>query len=272
VPESPQFSESSFAFGFVENLLRAGLVKTSAPPVFLSTAVEGKSGGHFDVRIPSAPIAFLMQFKIPAVMKRNSGLATGLALARPYYRMELRAARGYAQHLGLCAWEQQGENVYYVSPRFHSEDDFHRHYRDQKIPTQSAFFRPSAIRLPDHISDHSVVYDRAGVNWETRSSPRTGEGPIDWLLFHETVANAISNAPEISRERFLYSVAEQLAAAVATGHRRADELRNPETRDNYDTEAEHFGSDWRGSLLSVAKEAATIAGVSLGSELVIFGR
>lgn len=157
------FSESSFAFAFTENLINGGLLAGSAAPRFLSTYAEGK-GEHWDVHLPSHPVAFFFQFKIPNVLQRGRMLQNFVPLRSPFYRMNLRSENGYAQHHGLLQLEYEGENVYYVCPRFHEGDDFNALFALREVPQRSAWFRPTQVTPPDYLGPHGVAYDVFGRN------------------------------------------------------------------------------------------------------------
>ena len=210
----PSFSESSFAFAFTENLLHGGLLTGSAAPRFLSTYAEGM-GEHWDAHIPTHPVAFFFQFKIPDVLQRGRMLKNFVPLRSPFYRMNLRSENGYAQHHGLRRLEHDGENVYYVCPRFHEGDDFNALYGLKIVPQRSAWFRPSQATPPDYLGPHGIVYDIAGHDWEIRSPKRIPrQDPIDYPSFVFAWNRAVDSATPRRSESFIASLSESVETAI----------------------------------------------------------
>jgi hypothetical protein len=209
-----EFSESSYAFSFTENLINGGILSARASPQFLSTRAEG-GGSHWDVHIPALPVAFFFQFKIPSLMQRGSRLQNGAWLRRPFYRMNLRSEHAYAQHHGLLNLEQSGANIYYVSPRFHTGANFNQFFLDRNIPEHSAWFRPTRATPPDYRSQHGIAYDFEGKVWEMRSPrPAFHDENCNHERFLKDWSEAVARAPQRSRQQFIEALVGKIDLAI----------------------------------------------------------
>ena len=155
----PDFSEFSYGFALTEALVggRQHLVR----PTFPTQRQERREG--YDVRLDYPGYPLLLQFKLCHGMKRRSAREYkdfGLPLAVPFLRMPLMPDRLSPQHAVLLEQEHCGHAVFYAAPRFFRDHEFATHYRNQAIPSNSAFISPRAIgTLPSHL-DHHVAFDR----------------------------------------------------------------------------------------------------------------
>lgn len=208
-----EFSESSYAFAFAENLIRSDKLANTSAPKFLSTYDEGHGGKHYDVEIASRPVAFFFQFKVPEVLQRRVTLRTNDRLQTPYYRMALRHHHNYSQHRGLMELESSGANVYYVCPRFHKDEDLSSTFGSGAVIDRSAWFRPSQITPKNYDGPHGVVFDKSGKQSEVRSDPRTVEGKIDFDEFTRQWEKSVTSAPLTTPKDFLSALQRQLEKA-----------------------------------------------------------
>ena len=121
-------------------------MRVTAAPVFPSLRQEGAEGG-FDVSISFAGSLFFLQFKLSDYMKRRSAVEWkkhGL-FEPPFYRFYLRAKKYSDQHELLLELESQGNNVYYVAPKFHLTSELNDAYLNREMINRSIFVRPSQI-------------------------------------------------------------------------------------------------------------------------------
>ena len=166
----PDFSEFSYGFALTEALVdgRQHLVR----PTFPTQRDERRAG--YDVRLDYPGYPLLLQFKLCHGMRRRAAREHKkfrLPLALPFLRMPLMPTRLSPQHDVLMAQERRGHAVFYAAPRFYRDDEFATHYRNQSIPSHSAFIRPCTIgTLPSHL-DHHVAFDRNASHGWVLSEP-----------------------------------------------------------------------------------------------------
>jgi hypothetical protein len=94
------YSEFSFGYAFTENLIRSSSAAPAGAPMFPNLVQEAQLG--YDVRIdrPGAPMFF--QYKLPALMARNTAFEISKykipGLAAPFFRMPLMRRDLSKQH------------------------------------------------------------------------------------------------------------------------------------------------------------------------------
>lgn len=92
---------------------------------------EGKKGGY-DVGLPRRGAPPFLQFKRTEKMVRNKASHAG-EVGVPHYRMHLRPKRHSDQHELLLDLENQGHEVYYAAPRFHTSDELNEYFLNKRI-------------------------------------------------------------------------------------------------------------------------------------------
>lgn len=277
------FSESTFAFAFTDNLLRDPRFSATGAPRFLSTYAEGR-GQHFDVELPAHPVAFFFQFKIPEVMQRRRRLRNGSRLPAPFYRMNLRTKDHFAQHRGLLACEADGRNIHYVSPRFHTHEELDVLFSRGEVHDHTAWFRPSHVTPPDYTRAHGVVYDQPGQHAEVRSpTPREHEGPFDFEAFLAKWTATVESAPRESSDAFLGELIKTLRRAEEIAQAELPRLRTESEKQLRPPDKEpsflYAYRDERSPLLALprgqqspALEAVNLARSLFGLEILVGGR
>ena len=152
------FSEFSYGFGFTHELVSRQHQNATAPK-FLSLREEGQRG--YDVHVAYHGIPLFFQFKLSDYLKgANSKYWT--SHLDPYYRFSVTRLRISDQHNRLKDLVQQGEtHVYYAAPLFHTDPEFHRHFKTSAIVSQSLCLPVSNLQsLTDdeqhHVSFHSL--------------------------------------------------------------------------------------------------------------------
>jgi hypothetical protein len=156
------YSEFSFGYAFTENLIRSSSAAPTGAPMFPNLVQEAQLG--YDVRIdrPGAPMFF--QYKLPALMTRNTAFEISKykipGLAAPFFCMPLMRRDLSKQHERLIVLEKKFPgSVLYASPCLSDLGQFDRAYNAAQVHERSAFFSPTEIGpLPD-AKDHSVAYE-----------------------------------------------------------------------------------------------------------------
>ena len=168
----PAISEFSYGFALTRELYQTPEMGLRAAPVFPTTFREGQPGGGWDVEIdkPSAPL--FVQFKVCDRMVAGTCKEARRGLSRPCYRMHLRSARVSRQHEMLLQLEQEGPDVRYAAPMFHTVKQLNDAFVTGTVRNRSVWMRPSEIGpLPD-TDQHHVSFDPQGTPFFFSSEPR----------------------------------------------------------------------------------------------------
>jgi hypothetical protein len=130
-------------------------------PIFPSLLEEGKAGGGYDVKLDAPGLPLYLQFKRSECMQRKSAreLANfGCALQLPYYRFSITDNHYSAQHELLRELDVGANRVFYVAPRFHTQNQFNDAWKEVEIVRRSAFIRPRDIGQLN-AGPHTVSFD-----------------------------------------------------------------------------------------------------------------
>lgn len=150
----PDISEFSYGYALTEELTED--YELIGAPEFPSLYLEGQEGGGYDLKLPRRGMPIFIQFKRSYPMVRRSAreFKDGL-LDIPFYRMHLRALKHSIQHNLLLRHEQNGNEVYYATPMFHTSIELNRLYLDKTVLRHSILISPNDIGpLPDEESHH----------------------------------------------------------------------------------------------------------------------
>jgi hypothetical protein len=165
-----RLSEFSYGYGVtrqVECLLASvGLRPTPFLPSLLDEARLG-----FDVRFDRSGTLLLLQFKLGVALQRfrRSDSSTLPPISdKPFWRFNVDTAEPEGQYDLLFKAEQDGNEVFYVAPRFTSWNDYSSAFENGEVLERSVLIRPSEIDSklgangePDGM--HRVVYDGSRV-------------------------------------------------------------------------------------------------------------
>ena len=150
-----EFSEFSFGYSLLENLIGGFGARTLGPPLFPSQRAEARLG--YDVRVDLRACPVFLQFKLSDKIRRISSAGIR-ALGSPHGRFGLLSNHRFQQHRALLVLESAGNAVFYAAPAFHSRAELSDAYLRRAVVEQSAFFRPSDIgHLPAGRS-HNVAF------------------------------------------------------------------------------------------------------------------
>ncbi len=169
------YSEFSFGYAFTENLIRSSPTAPTGAPIFPNLVQEAQLGYDVKINLPGLPLFF--QYKLPALMTRNTAAEISKykisGLATPFFRMPLMRRDLSQQHERLIALEVKFPGtVLYASPALHDLGEFNRAYDEARVHQRSVFFSPTAIgSLPDD-KDHSVAYQLGSPVAHFCSEPR----------------------------------------------------------------------------------------------------
>lgn len=187
-----EFSEFSYGFAVVHELIRLLPVHLRAAPLFPSLRKEGQPGFGYDVHLNLPGIPIFLQFKLSEriVSKKAKEVAMG-RMTPPYYRFHIRSTPWSLQHQALYNLAQQQANfVYYVVPAFYSLSDFDYYFLTRTVLQHSVLVSAADIGPLPFGDTHRVAF---------RPGHRSA------LLFSEPKRLACSTADRII---------QQLSAAV----------------------------------------------------------
>ena len=159
-----KFSEFSYGFSFLENMIRENPGMLEAAPCFPSQYREKDLG--YDVKIDAPGAIFFFQFKVPE--KRTSRAREinqfdlgdkflECHLNDPYLRMPIRKDDNFKQHMKLMELEASRDishddlkikkinPVFYATPMFISVEDIDSRFGNGFVHHSSAFFSPCDI-------------------------------------------------------------------------------------------------------------------------------
>jgi hypothetical protein len=152
----PQFSEFTYGYTLTEEISKKYRFRTV--PIFPSLVEEGRVGGY-DVKLDIG-IPIFLQFK------RSDFLSTANAkyhkyFKSQYYRFNLHASKYSKQHSLLLDLERKGHHVFYVAPKFHSQNSLHNYYFGANLIKKSIWVTPLNIGdIPDD-KEHSVCFNKS---------------------------------------------------------------------------------------------------------------
>lgn len=250
-----EMSEFSYGFAVTHELVTRLGSRLKAAPVLPSLLVEGRAGGGYDLMIDTG-VPLLMQFKLTERMIHPAAREYA-TFSSEYFRLVIRGRkRGQrGQHRELRRHERAGRLVRYVAPAFHKATELDDRFKNGTVVACSALLAPADIgnfkdRLP-----HVVAFDPKGTKfyrWSNRTEierAAMGERALENLIDDFGRARAMRITPRFFRE----------LSAQFLGQRGTE------------SQSEDFWSEWRSlhGRSSPATQAATLARVVLGSELVI---
>ena len=212
----PTMSEFSYGFALTKELLDAPGKEVKAAPVFPSLIAEGQVGGGYDVDLSKPGIPWFLQFKLcDHMVASHCKEAQSALLSVPCYRMHLRSSRVSRQHELLlrleqdCRRAQNGQQVYYVAPRFHRVEELDDAFARGNVLARSVLIRPSEIGPLNDDAEHYVSFGPQGDPWILFSEPRQ----IEVMGRFDDVAE---NLQRLLKARARSSVNDELEALAAT--------------------------------------------------------
>jgi hypothetical protein len=207
----PQISKFTYGYALTDELIHWHGTNLSAAPIFPSLYQEGQPSGGYDVMLQPPGVPLFLQFKLADCMVfRSAREVKDHIFQPPYYRMHLRPTRESSQHEMLLALENQGNDVYYSAPAFHTNNDLNNAYFNHQTLNRSLWLRPSQIGpLPDD-RPHYVAFQIPGIP-HFRSEPRALDTKGDFREFTSRIEDAFRRKSDTAlQERKLVDLAETL--------------------------------------------------------------
>lgn len=160
----PEISEFSYGYALTDELIHWHGTALTAAPVFPSLYQEGQPGGGYDVMLQRPGLPLFLQFKLADCMIRNTASEVRAGhFSAPFYRMHIRPIRHSEQHNMLLDLENDGNEVYYSAPAFHTSEELSDAYLNHQVKGRSLWLKPSQIGpLPDS-RDHHVAFQIPGI-------------------------------------------------------------------------------------------------------------
>lgn len=226
------FSEFSFGFGFINDLLGKLGPSIVAAPEFPSLIQEGTLGYDAKIDFPGLPLFF--QFKLCEYMKHP--LAREWPdYVRPYFRFAITPANRSPQH-NLLRDLARRELVFYIAPLFSTVWEFNRFFLAKQVSSRSIWIPLS--RLPSTLNS-----DRHWVTYTSPNDPR-------WHTTEREILNGDFSGERFVTEitgRFARGEVQRISRAYISELRRGlvDILRQRDLQDWPDL-PDDFGSDREG--------------------------
>jgi hypothetical protein len=187
----PDISEFSYGYALTDELIHWHGTSLTAAPVFPSLYQEGQQGGGYDAMLQRPGLPLFLQFKLSDCMVRDTAQEVKNGLFNtPYYKMHIRPAKHSEQHEMLLDLEQNGNEVYYSAPAFHTPEELNFAYLNHQVRNRSLWLRPSIVgQLPDD-DDHYVAFTIPGAHHFCSSEPRRIETKGDFEEFGRNIQSA----------------------------------------------------------------------------------
>ena len=223
--QKSEFSEFSYGFSFVENMIRNNPKILNAAPCFPNLRQEKDLG--YDVKITMPGAIFFFQFKIPEVRTYRAREIKEFEIGNkflechlhsPYLRMPISTTDNFRQHGNLMKLETaKSKNsdrkskcnrlpVFYATPMFAKVEDIDFRFRNGIVHHSSALFSPSEI---DFLTDNDypfVAYNMDFHPFSRSSSPSYGwicsRNSTRWDLSPTSTARALSNKKYVRVHRY----------------------------------------------------------------------
>ena len=198
----PTFSEFSYGYAVTEELATGILGLLKGHPMFPSLKQEGQGGGGYDVMLPLIGAPLYLQFKRSHYMKRVYAEHWDLFNAS-YYRMYLMSSKYSMQHELLIHLELSGNEVYYIAPEFHEDEELTDYYTQRNTFNHSALFSPSDMgHFPDD-DRHYVAFSHNATAYFCSSEPKELKRQLPGRSFSESYYSTYSTRTrEIDRVFF----------------------------------------------------------------------
>jgi hypothetical protein len=162
-PISDSFSEFTYAFALVNELITLGNPPIVSVPVFPSLIEEGRATGGYDVKLDRPGQPLFLQFKLAKQIRgRRAREFRQQIFWSPFYRMYIRARRSSRQHELLLELEQSNlGNVYYCAPAFHTLWELNRFYEERRIAQYTRFVKPTELPAISDDEEHWLSFREA---------------------------------------------------------------------------------------------------------------
>lgn len=157
------FSEFTYSFALVNELVTLGNPPVVSVPVFPSLIQEGRATGGYDVMLDRPGRPLFLQFKLSKHIRgRRAREFQQRIFWSAFYRMYIRARRCSRQHELLLELERTGQgSVYYCAPAFHTLLELNGHYERRQIAQYSRFVKPSELPAVADEEEHWLSFREA---------------------------------------------------------------------------------------------------------------
>lgn len=165
-----EFSEFSYGFAITQEIIDSLKPSIQGAPMFPSLIEEAKLG--FDVSFKKTGWPLYLQFKIPEYLTNRTAREYSFH-RHPYWRISIRQSQRSQQHNLLVNFAKNEPNVYYATPTFHTELDFHNYYLGNGILTNSLFIPLSLLPAINDKQQHWITYSslkNSSAYWHSHGS------------------------------------------------------------------------------------------------------
>jgi len=198
---NPQISEFSYGYAVTDELIHWHGTNLTAAPVFPSLYQEGQVGGGYDAMLQRPGLPLFLQFKLADCMIFRSAREVKAHIFQvPYYRMHLRPTKHSSQHEMLLSLENQGNEVYYSAPAFHTNNDLNNAYFSHQILNRSLWLRPSQIGPLPNDRPHYVAFQIPGIP-HFRSEPRALDTKGDFEGFTSRIEDIFRKKSDVALQK-----------------------------------------------------------------------
>jgi hypothetical protein len=199
------FSEFSYGYALIDELVNWHGEPLQAAPILPSLYAEGRIGGGYDVMLDRPGIPLFIQFKVAEYLDHgNSSEYRAGLMPLPYYRMSIMPRAVSDQHQLLLDLEALNNEVRYASPIFHTQAELNEKYFLGRVWEDSLWMAPSTIgALPDD-DEHVVVYQSNAVHHfcsEPRVLDAKSDGQEMLLSLEKRLSQASSDMGDVILEK-----------------------------------------------------------------------
>ena len=212
-----EFSESSYAFSLVSELIQTGeLGSIVAAPFAPSTYKEGTKG--YDIKLSRKGKPLFLQFKIPdyIVQKRSSSTSP---YPSPFFRIKMWNRQVSDQHNVLKKLSDANPaTVFYVAPAFHELVEFNSLFMSSSISKNSAFFSLNNLPFIKDYDDHHIYYTEPGKHFSAKACFCSDPKHVDGFGF-ESAKTLISQLEAVDIDSFCRTTLIQLREYIGDDER-----------------------------------------------------
>ena len=175
------FSEFSFGFAFTHEYVNRNPGLKAAPE--LPSLIKEAESGH-DLKLPYQGHPKYFQFKLSTYLQRTTAIHWN-DHSCPHYRVRLTTRprpnrpKGTDQHSRLKSLAQSVDDVFYIAPRFHSEDEFNHLFLQGNV-TDNSLWAPLKDLHWVSEGDRNVHYltftkDQKNPSWHSEATILEGK-------------------------------------------------------------------------------------------------
>ena len=226
---TPDFSEFSYGFAFTHEYVNRNPSLKAAPE--LPSLIKEAESGH-DLKLGYQGHSKYFQFKLSAYLNRRNAIHWQDHL-RPHYRVRLTTRprpnrpAGTDQHSQLKRLAETVDDVFYVAPRFHTNDEFSSLFLRERVADNSLWAPLKDLRWVSDNEVHYMTFTRDQKEPWWHSEAVRLEGNFTAEEHYGTIRETVT-----IDENFFRDLRVKLRAAQSESNLRATEVPNLDDNDD----------------------------------------